>query len=71
MFYYIDYKNVIIMSNSNNIAPINEKLNIAKCDIRNIKCLIYTVREKQVMLDNDIANLYEVQTKRINFTIDL
>ena len=31
-----------------------------------IKKLIYTIRGKQIMLDSDIANLYEVETKRIN-----
>ena len=34
-----------------------------------IKSLIYTIREKQVMLDSDIANLYEVETKRINESV--
>ena len=31
-----------------------------------IENLIYEVREKQVMLDSDLANLYQVETKRIN-----
>ena len=32
----------------------------------NIENMIYEVRGKQVMLDSDLAKLYEVETKRIN-----
>ena len=38
---------------------------IIKEDI-NIKSMIYEIKGKQVMLDSDIAKLYEVETKRIN-----
>lgn len=31
-----------------------------------IKDLIFTIRGKQVMLDNDVAMLYHYETKRIN-----
>ena len=31
-----------------------------------IENLIYEVRGKQVMLDSDLAKLYQVETKRIN-----
>jgi len=31
-----------------------------------IKSLIYTVREKQVMLDSDLAKIYQVETKVFN-----
>jgi hypothetical protein len=31
-----------------------------------IKSKIYTIRDKQVMLDRDLAELYNVETKRIN-----
>lgn len=31
-----------------------------------IKDMIYNVRDKQVMLDSDLAKLYHVDTKRIN-----
>ena len=34
-----------------------------------IKNLIYTVRGKQVMLDSDVAMLYNYDTKRINETV--
>ena len=32
----------------------------------NIENLIYEIRGVQVMLDSDLANLYQVETKRIN-----
>ena len=32
----------------------------------NVKNLIYNIRGKEVMLDSDLANLYNVETKRIN-----
>lgn len=31
-----------------------------------IKSLIYTIRDKQVMLDSDLAALYQVETKNLN-----
>ena len=54
------------MSNGNNIAPINEDLDVVKYETEEIKQKIYVVREKQVILDSDIARWYEVETKRIN-----
>lgn len=57
------------MNEEDNIAPINENLNVEKYDVNNIKNLIYTIRGKQVMLDSDVAMLYQYQTKRINETV--
>ncbi len=37
--------------------------------IDDIKNLIYTIRGKQVMLDSDVARLYNYQTKRVNETV--
>ena len=54
------------MSNVNNIAPINEESNIVKYEIDDIKQKIYMIRGKQVILDSDIAVLYEVETKKLN-----
>jgi len=54
------------MSNVNNIAPINENPNIVKYEIDDIKQRIYTIRGKKVILDSDIAVLYEVETKKLN-----
>ena len=47
----------------------NEKENsIIQSDITNeeIKNLIYTIRGKQVMLDSDVANLFNYKTKDLN-----
>lgn len=55
------------MSNENNIAPINEDLNVVKYE-EDIKHKIYTIRGKQVILDRDLAELYNCKngTKTIN-----
>ena len=34
--------------------------------IFDIKDIIYVVRNKQVMIDTDLAMLYQVETKRLN-----
>ena len=39
---------------------------IAKKDIINIKEMIYEIDGKEVMLDTDLAKLYNVETKRVN-----
>ena len=57
------------MEKENNIAPINEELNVVKYETENIKNLIYTIRGKQVMLDSDVAMLYNYETKKINQTV--
>ena len=54
------------MNNENMIAPINENLNVEKYEIENIKNLIYNIRGKQVMLDSDVAKLYQYATKNVN-----
>ena len=59
-------KDVIKMNNENMIAPINENLNVEKYEIENIKNLIYNIRGKQVMLDSDVAELYQYATKNVN-----
>ena len=46
-----------------------EDLSIKKEELENIKDLIYTIRGKQVMLDSDVAMLYNYETKRINETV--
>ena len=38
---------------------------IEKDEIK-IENMIYEIRGKQVMLDSDLARLYQVETKRIN-----
>lgn len=39
---------------------------ITPTDVANIKSLIYTIRGQQVILDSDLARLYEVETKALN-----
>lgn len=57
------------MNNENNIAPINEDLNVVKYETENITNLIYTIRGKQVILDSDVAMLYHYETRKINQTV--
>ena len=54
------------MSNENNIAQINKDLNVEKYEVEEIKQKIYTIRGKQIILDSDIARIYEVETKKLN-----
>ncbi len=44
----------------------NEIIVQNKLEIEDIKNLIYTIREKQVMLDSDVANMYHCETKYVN-----
>lgn len=57
------------MNEENNIAPVNEELNVVQYEKENIRNLIYTIRGKQVMLDSDVARLYHYETKKINQTV--
>ena len=56
------------MNNEKTIAPINEDLNVVKYEVNNIRNLIYYIRGKQVILDRDLAELYNCKngTKTIN-----
>ena len=45
------------MKDDNTLIPIDET---------NITDMIYTIRGKQIMIDRDLADLYQVQTKRLN-----
>ena len=44
----------------------NDKIKLIKSSSDNIRNLIYTIRGKQVMLDSDVAMLYQYTTKNIN-----
>mgnify|MGYP002567578620 FL=1 len=50
----------------NEINNLITQDNISNEEIKN---LIYTIREKQVMLDSDVARLYHYETRRINETV--
>lgn len=46
--------------------PAKTEASIALSDDMQIRNMIYTVRGQQVMLDSDLAELYGVETKRLN-----
>jgi len=50
----------------NEVKHIEIKNNISNDEIKN---LIYTIRGKQVMLDCDVAMLYNYKTKVLNLTV--
>lgn len=56
------------MKTETNVTPINEDLNVVKYEANNIRNLIYYIRGKQVILDRDLAELYNCKngTKTIN-----
>lgn len=54
------------MNNDNIMENVNNNLSISKYESENIKNLIYTIRGKQVMLDSDVAMLYNCETRIIN-----
>lgn len=45
---------------------MEEDQNIVIVQNRDIKDMIYNIRNKQVMLDSDLAKLYQVETKNLN-----
>ena len=45
---------------------MSEDKNLVIVDSREIENMIYTIRGKQVMVDSDLAILYQVTTKRLN-----
>ena len=46
--------------------PVNSETRLKTLDENTIKNKIYTIRSMQVMLDRDLAELYGVETKRLN-----
>ena len=57
------------MNNENNSTLINESASLVEYEIDSIKNLIYTIRGKQVILDSDVAKLYNYKTKYINLAV--
>lgn len=57
------------MDKKSNIATTDKDINIVTYKVEDIKKRIYTIRGKQVMLDSDVAMLYNYETKRINETV--
>ena len=56
------------MNNKSSLEVIDEGMDIEKYEIEDIKQKIYTIRGKQVILDSDLAKLYNCKngTKTIN-----
>src|SRR5690606_4912568 len=52
--------------NLKRIKATNAMENKPAINLKEIKNLIYTIRDKQVMLDSDLASLYQVETKNLN-----
>ena len=56
------------MDNNTNTNAKEEK-SLVNYSVEEIENLIYTIRGKQVMLDSDVARMYNYKTKRINETV--
>lgn len=54
------------MGNAVDKNNTNDKIELVQSSSENIRNLIYTIRGKQVMLDSDVAMLYQYTTKNIN-----
>ena len=59
------------MEEQKNAIIVHEESKLSEIDIseRRIQGLIHIIRGKQVMLDSDLAMLYQVETKRINESV--
>ena len=57
---------MIIIEQDNSLIVAKGKTNMVDYTTENIKKLIYTIRGKQVILDSDVAMLYNYETKNIN-----
>ena len=74
---YISMKNLEKICRAMNLTPsdildfvedqyMKDENALILIDETNITDIIYTIRGKQVMLDSDLASLYQVTTKRLN-----
>ena len=54
------------MASKDDTSIVNLETNLLEYSTSYIKNLIYTIRGKQVMLDSDVAMLYNYETKNIN-----
>ena len=54
------------MEKERDIAPLIEDLDKLEYEVEDIKKKIYTIRGKQVMLDSEVAELYNSETRIIN-----
>jgi len=54
------------MEEENNVVTANIDSSFTEYEIEDIKKKIYTIRGKQVMLDSEVAELYNGETRIIN-----
>lgn len=48
------------------VIPLDEQVTNKDIELQHIEKLIYVIRNKQVMIDSDLALLYQVETKALN-----
>ena len=65
-FYNKTTRGVSIIEQDNSLIVAKDETNMVDYTTENIKKLIYAIREKQVMLDSDVAMLYHCETKYVN-----
>lgn len=53
-------------TNNSIVLPKDEKQSIHDINLQQIENMVYIIRNKQVMLDSDLALLYKVETKMLN-----
>ena len=63
---YITRKVIVMEKENDNVILVHKESDVEKYETEKIKNLIYTIRGKQVMLDSDVAMLYQYTTKNIN-----
>ena len=59
-------KGGVYMAKTNQEQADNQELASVVTDIKDITSLVYVIRGKQVMIDSDLALLYQVETKNLN-----
>lgn len=53
-------------TNSITVIPVDEQVTNKNIEPQHIENLVYVIRNKQVMVDSDLALLYQVETKALN-----
>jgi len=48
------------------VTPVDEQINNKNIESQHVENLVYVIRNKQVMIDSDLALLYQVETKALN-----
>lgn len=53
-------------ANSITVIPVDEQVTTKDIEPHHIENMVYVIRNKQVMVDSDLALLYQVETKALN-----